>query len=437
MKQSFLLFALMTTVLLGQTLEDKLKRLTVLINSEFSEVPFEQRRDEKLRQLQSPIKDEFETQVMFEKRKTDTANKAKELRNEYSEKIADAKRIFDQQINELKLERDQLLASSEQDAVSTFTIGTYDADNQQFPIFLTTTRESFNIPISLQFAREFKNTSSSLQAQGKKRLTADAGYEYYNWKIIFSGQIFLFGPQKGNQRYANAAAKPSLPPYLKTSVTFSEPSGNLKLDANETGEITVKITNDGKGSAFGFEVESKIENPNDVTISRSAYVGEIPSGQSRKAILTLRANSNVSDGKTTATISYNESNGFAPAGNKITFETKALIPPKIILADVGIEDNSNNGKIEPSEIVKVTARIQNTGRGSAENVKAKVSIGENVFLAGGSQSDFSIGTLESGKYADIIFSIYTNNRATGVPVTLSVTESYGRYGIASQTLPLI
>ena len=436
MKKTLLSLALMITILFGQSFEDKLKRVTVLIRSEFSAAPLEQQRDDKLRQLQSPVKDEFETQAMFEKRKADAANKAKELRNEYAEKISDAKRIFDQQISELKQERDQLLASSEQDAVSSITIGTYNADNQQFPITLTVTDEAFNISISMQLAREFKNNSSSLQAQGKKRLTADAGYEYYNWKINFNGQIIPFGPQKGKQQYAGTASQPSLPPQLKTSVTFSEPSGNLKFDANETGELTVTITNSGKGAAFGFEVNAKLEDANAVTLAPSAYVGEIPSGQSRTAKLTLRASNNVEDGKTAASISYNESNGFASAGNKITFETKALIPPKLILADVGIDDNSKNGKIEPSEIVKVTARIQNTGRGNAENVNAKVSIGENVFLAAGSQSEFAIGTLESGKYYDVNFSIYTNNRATSVPVSITVTESYGKYGIASQTLPL-
>ena len=112
MKKTLLFLALLTTIIFGQSFEDKLKRIKVLIRSEFSAAPLEQQRDEKLRQIQSPVKDEFETQAMFEKRKADAANKAKELRNEYSEKITDAKRIFDQQIIELKQERDQLLASS-------------------------------------------------------------------------------------------------------------------------------------------------------------------------------------------------------------------------------------------------------------------------------------------------------------------------------------
>jgi hypothetical protein len=436
MKKTLLFLLLTTTTLLSQSFEEKVKRLSELSAISFSPFALEQQRDERLRHLENPVKDEYETQAMFEKRKADAANKAKELRDEYAGKIADAKRIFDQNILELKQERDQLLASSEQDAASSFTLGSYNADDQQFPIRLSATQESFVLPIAMQSAREFKNASSSIQAQGKKRLSADAGYEYYNWSVTYDGQRISFGPQKGNQQFAALKVQPSAPPQLKAIVSFAEPSGNLKLDANETGELTVTVSNSGQGGAFGVEVNAKLEPGNSLTVSPSAYIGEIPSGQSRIAKLTLRAGSDVVDGKTTAIISYNESNGFAPAGNKLTFETKALIPPKLILADVGIDDYNKNGKIEPGEIVKITARIQNTGRGNAEKVKAKISIGENVFLAGGSQSEFEIGTLESGKYSDVNFSIYTNNLATSVPISISVSESYGRYGIVSQSLPL-
>ena len=133
----------------------------------------------------------------------------------------------------------------------------------------------------------------------------------------------------------------------------------MKLDANETGEIVVTITNTGQGEAYGVEVNAKLENEKSVTVSPSADIGDIPSGQSRTTKLNLYASSDVGDGKMTALITYNESNGFAPAGNKITFETESVATPKLILADLGIDDFNKNGKIEPGEIVNVTVRIQN------------------------------------------------------------------------------
>jgi len=414
----------------------KIRDLKKNIDRPFDSSIFEKELNEKIQILPNLPKDEFETQKEFEKRKYDATNKTKELRNEYAQKIANAKRKHDEYINELEQEREQLLASSEQDTISSFTLGVFDADTQQFPILLKATYQTFTLPIKLQQARDFKKASSSLQAQGKMRLTSVENYEFYNWKINYNGQMFLIGPQKGKQQYVTLKSQPSLPPQIKASIIFSEPSGNLKLDANEMGEIVVTVTNSGQGGAFGVEVNAKIEAGISVTVTPWVYIGEIPSGQVRTTKIILRAGGDVADGKTTASISYGETNGFAPIGNKVTFETKALVPPKLVLADVGIDDFSKNGKIEPGEIVKITARIQNTGNGNAENVKAKISIGENVFLAGGSQSEFEIGTLESGNYADVNFSIYTNNLATIVPVSISVSESYGKYGIASQSLPL-
>ncbi|MDP2884254.1 MAG: caspase family protein [Ignavibacteria bacterium] len=415
----------------------QLRALNELINTPFSSLALKQQRDEKLLHLQNPIKDEFETQAMFDKRRADAANKAKEIRQECELRIADANRKHDERIGELKGEREQLLAGAERDAVSSFALGSYDAEKQKFPVTLKVTNQSYDISVPLQLAREFKNASASLQAKGKQRLTENESYDYFNWQITFSGELFTFGPQKGKQRSSIAAQPPQgAPPDLKASVKFNDPSGNGKLDANESGEIVVTIANKGKGTAFGTEVKAKLEGGSDITVTPSVYLGEILPGQSRSTTVSLRAGNSVAEGTVTCLLTYDESNGFAPAGNRIILETKALVPPKLILADVGVDDFNKNGKIEPGEIVTVTARIQNTGRGEARTVKARIAIRENVFLAGGSQSEFDIGTLESGKFADVTFSIYTNLQATSVPLSITVTESYGRYGITQQQLPL-
>jgi len=426
----------MSTTLFGQSIEEKVKRINSLFGMQFSSAALELQRDAKLQQIQNPVKDEFETEAMFEKRKTEAANRATQIRKECDRMIIEARRKFYERIDELKQERDQLLASTEEDAASSFTLGIYDADVQQFPIDLKDTNQSFKISIPLQQARDFKRASSLLQAHGKKRFTYNETYEYYNWKVDFNGQTFAFGPQKGNQKFAAVNSRSSSPPILKGSVKFTEPSGNAKLDANETGAIVVTVSNSGKGAAFGVEVIAKEESGPSISLSSSSYIGEIPAGESRTANLSIQGGADLVDGTATILITYNEANGFAPAGSKITFQTKALIPPKLVLADIGIDDANKNGRIEPGEVVAVTARIQNTGRGDANNVKAKISIGENVFLAGGSQSEFEIGTLGSGKFADVTFSIYTNLQATGVPISLTATESYGKYGIVSQPLSL-
>lgn len=56
---------------------------------------------------------------------------------------------------------------------------------------------------------------------------------------------------------------------------------------------------------------------------------------------------------------------------KVTFNTKAFEPPKLIVADIGINDQNGNSKVEPMEIVEMTVRIQNAGYGDARNVTAE------------------------------------------------------------------
>ena len=140
------------------------------------------------------------------------------------------------------------------------------------------------------------------------------------------------------------------------------------------------------------------------------------------------ANINVSSQEVKIKVEILEGNGFDlyPPAN-ITFNTRKFQPPQLAVVDVGIDDQSQNGRIEPREMVDITARIQNTGQGEAKNVTANVQLGENVFLSPESKDNFTLGNLDPGEYRDITFTVFTNNRATGVPVNIQINEARGSY----------
>ncbi|MCX8111558.1 MAG: hypothetical protein N3D15_09985, partial [Syntrophorhabdaceae bacterium] len=50
-----------------------------------------------------------------------------------------------------------------------------------------------------------------------------------------------------------------LPPNLTAHVSFSEPSGNNILDAEETGKLTITIENSGKGDAFDVKADITVD----------------------------------------------------------------------------------------------------------------------------------------------------------------------------------
>ncbi|MBZ4643998.1 MAG: hypothetical protein JG767_1607 [Deferribacteraceae bacterium] len=109
------------------------------------------------------------------------------------------------------------------------------------------------------------------------------------------------------------------------------------------------------------------------------------------------------------------------------------------MVDYKITDSNRNGKIEPIEQVDIKARVQNVGKGYAENVVAEIELGENVFIGGDMKTVRHIGSLNSGQYKDISFVVYGNSLIENnkvMPVNLKITESRGRFG-SNENLRLV
>lgn len=225
--------------------------------------------------------------------------------------------------------------------------------------------------------------------------------------------------------------QPSMPPNLKVSLYFIDPSNNGYLDAGEEGKLVVDISNLGPGLAKGLEV--KLSPKTDVTgldIGRGLKIAELAANTKQSVVIPIVARENVKSSKVHLQLDVREANGFdldPPAS--VTFETRGFMPPKLAVADVGIDDFSQNAQIEPREIVELTVRIQNSGQGPARNVRAAVKLGPNVFITQESKREFEIGDLGAGSFRDISFSVFTNTRATSVPVEIDLTEATGRYAV--------
>ena len=233
--------------------------------------------------------------------------------------------------------------------------------------------------------------------------------------------------------------KPKFPPDLNASLSFNEPSGNNLLDAGEKGTIIVRLENTGMGDAHGLIIDWTLQSENlNVTIGNSEakllpYEELLCAGESVTREISVSANLDVGTNTIKIKFEVTEANGFDlyPPAN-ITFNTKALIPPELTVVDVRIDDQSGNKQIEPREIVDIIARIQNKGQGEARRVNAKVHLGENVFLAPESQTEFELGNLDPGEYKDVTFTVFTNNRATGVPVNMQISEARGSYDVSEK-----
>ena len=228
------------------------------------------------------------------------------------------------------------------------------------------------------------------------------------------------------------------PPRLTTTrPTFTDANGDNRLTAGETATLRFTITNDGQGPAQNVRVAGQVDAP---ITGGHATIGRLASGTSRTVELTLRAQDNLQDGTATLTLPIREGNGFHPAPLEITIPTQAFRPPQLVVRDVALDDRSGNGngQIDPGEVVEITARIVNAGRGEANAVRATVQAGENVFMngreRGGVQQD--LGTIPPGGYADVTVQAFCNSEAEGFPLRLRARESTGEHGLAAQDLGL-
>jgi len=419
----------MTTTLLGQSFEEKVNRLAALARTEYSSAALERQRDAEIRSLTNIVKDEFETQTEYDKRKLEAAAKADAVMAEYGRRISGAKQVFEKRRAETQSELRSLLAQSLENVESPIEIGTYDPENNTFHVTITLSSQPISAKVPRELARDFKAQSSSLKAKGQKQMNQKLEWEYFNWSVTSStGQTFVLGEQRGvGAQVAQLQSTP--PPSLRAKVAFSEPSGNNALDAEEKGDLTLTITNSGKGTALGVEARVSAENTIGITAGTSLFVGEVPPGETRTSVLELNANDRVQNGKSSFTFTFAEGRGFPPDPIKVTIDTRALVPPQFIIADVGVQEPSGNAKIENEEVVEITARIQNVGQGFAKNVKASFDLGPNVFVAQGSSMQFNIGDLAANAYYDAAIKVYTNKVATELPVYVTVTEPSGRYDI--------
>lgn len=251
--------------------------------------------------------------------------------------------------------------------------------------------------------------------------------------LILVSLILLSSPVFAERGKTKISVFP-LPPQLSATVQFYEPSGNNFLDADETGKLVITVQNSGKGDAFDVRAELRTDNKlRGLSYDKTLPIGTVPSGGSVTKEISIKAAEDIPTDSVSFEIVIKEPKGFDASPLKIAFKTKAFEPPKLVVADVGIEDQNKNYRVEPMEIVELTVRVQNMGTGDAREVSVDIQPGENVFLAGEAVTHFSLGNISAGKFKDVKFMFYTNNRiANGeqIPITVQINEKRPKFNMA-------
>lgn len=185
----------------------------------------------------------------------------------------------------------------------------------------------------------------------------------------------------------NLATRPYAPPKLALArwivdddnVGMSSGNGNDRLELGEQAEITLFVQNLGQGSAENVRVNLEAADSNLFSKGLSTDLGEIPPGEWRKAVFTLRAN-NRYDGPENLPISIK----VTERRSKFGFQQKLGLPlgktvkqPKVVKIE-GLQLAEVFPDIKPIPVVykKTQTKIEKWGVGT----RYAVLIGINNYI---------------------------------------------------------
>lgn len=420
--------------LLSADLKEEAMALKNWLATPFSASALEAERDARLGEWTNLQKGEFETSAQFEQRQKDSGNRIKAIQAEYTQKIQDARSEHDSRTARMRGALLNLLAQSRETVAMNGQLGAYDADRQLFRI--TTNVRSFDVVVPLDKGPLVKKNFSKYSLLVTRQLDENLSWSYLEARIQGPEGTFA-STDKAPAISGSGTAVALIPPDLRAAVSFSEPGSNNILDAEETAEVKISISNSGKGSASLVEASFDLGGAKGISYPGSVYFGEIKPGASVEKSVRLVAGTDVGDALVSLKINFREQNGFPPDDKIVTFSTLALRPPDLYVADVGITDFSGNGKIEPGEQVEVRVRVHNRGSGGAKNVTAEVDRGINVFFVGEKVSNsFNLGDMASGEHKDIVFDIVTAKTATQIDLKVDLKESRAQFSKPAQALNL-
>lgn len=382
-------------------------------------------------------KDEFETDIDYQKRVEESKNFSSELIMKYCLLYKDY--LAEKEANEENARKIKIRQSYSNVTLSILTIGTYNTTTQTFPVSFD--GKAVNLEVPLAEAKSFKENYLKAQVKADKQFAEDGKtYEIFNIRVVHpvSGSVYICGLQHPPLYLDVVSTKVTTNengiPRLTAEVRFSEPSGNNLLDGGETGKFFVKVMNEGDGTAAGIVISLSAIPNGGLAFDQSKSIGGLLAGQSQTVEFNVIAKKDITNQDVEFKFSFTEQHGFKPAPINYRISTQEFKAPKIVLKEAGIKEISGNKNniIENNELIEITALVQNTGQGPAEETQAMVKLGDpNIITTTPGLLNQKLGTMAPNETRLVKFNIAVNNEYNGsdkLPITLTLSEKYKLYG---------
>lgn len=203
-------------------------------------------------------------------------------------------------------------------------------------------------------------------------------------------------------------------------MTLIEPSGNMILDAKETAEIEFAVFNKGQSPAHHVSLTLVSENSDQaLRIIQPVTIDTLAAGKIEFATFKLEGKIKLTTGEYDYDLHVSTKEGITLENPyPVLIETKAVIPPKLIVADFAISNEFSTQYIPKSEKVTLTFRVQNVGEGLSESVL--VDVPENrSFSTPGFDVVFEIEELSPGEFIDLEIPIESSKSHFAIDVVMT------------------
>ena len=207
-----------------------------------------------------------------------------------------------------------------------------------------------------------------------------------------------------------------IPPYLQLGLDFKDKNDNKILEAEESAELILKITNEGKGSAQGLliKVDGEIEDPS-LIIQDGLEVPFIFPNQTLEIPIHISAKKNIQTKEHKLKISITEHFGYDMDPAYLIFNTYELQKPNLVFSGLDIVDSgegtgaiTEDGQLQAGEMIKLKLVVQNIGQNIASNTKFQVlSTDENIYV---DDNSGDIGIINSGEVKEFWVTVSPNKR---------------------------
>lgn len=219
---------------------------------------------------------------------------------------------------------------------------------------------------------------------------------------------------------------PPLLAMVDGSLTFTDESGNSRIDAGEKSTVRFQVKNNGKGDAYDCEARIRLSGDSKGIYASSVKLPVIPTGQTATVSIPITSDLYTVNGAVQLTISIYEPNGFGVAPFDLTVATKAYDEPLLQVVDYNIA--SASGKVKQMEPFVLRFNLQNTKYGTAEDVRIRLNLPTGVFVMDDAK-ERTFKQVKSGEAILVQYNLIANNNYsdTNIPITIDVKEKHGRF----------